>query len=419
MQNFLNLKSPSEFWQIVQDNIYFDELDKEEIGFESSTGRILAENIKSRENLPAFDRSTVDGYAVKSADVQGVSQSLPAYLNLVGSIKMGKKADLKIESGETAYIPTGGMLPEGADCVIMVEHTENISDSKVEIFKTAGVGENIIKKGEEIKKDEIIFKKGRRIKARDIGIFAGLGITEFKVYRKPKVALISTGDELIKPDKEIQFGEIRDINTYTITSLLEELKVDVVQAGIIEDTYEKLKNSIKEYLDLNLVLVSGGSSAGLKDVTVDVINELGDPGVLVHGVKIKPGKPTILGQINKTPIMGLPGHPGSAWIITNKFVSPLIRLISGEYDIINIQENIERQRVKQLAVLNRNLSSDKGRQQIVPVKLIKEKGDLIASPLLGKSSFMRIFSEADGYLEIEAGSEGVPKGQEVVIYLFN
>jgi len=417
-QKFLDLKSIEQFWKIVEKKLGIKPNKKEMISFKESINRILAQDIKATENLPAFDRSTVDGYAVKSQDIQGVSQSLPTYLNLIGSIKMGEKADLEIEDGQAAYIPTGAMLPKGADCVVMVEQTENISDHMVEIYQTAGVGENIIKKGEEIKKGEVILKKGHRVRPRDMGIFAGLGITEFAVYKKSSVAIISTGDELVEPEEKMKFGEIRDINTYTISYLLSEINAEVTQVGIIEDTYEKLKSSIEKYLDYDLILVSGGSSAGLKDVTVDVINELGEPGVLVHGLKVKPGKPTILGKINNTPIMGLPGHPGSAWIIANKFVLPLVKLLSGQYDVNNVRKNINKEDIIQPAILSRNISSDKGREEIIPVLIEEKEGEKFAKPLLGKSSFMRIFIESDGYLEIEVAKEGIEKGQKVNVYLF-
>jgi len=417
-QKFLDLKSIEQFWKIVEKKLGIKPNKKEMINFKESINSILAQDIKATENLPAFDRSTVDGYAVKSQDIQGVSQSLPTYLNLIGSIKMGEKADLEIEDGQAAYIPTGAMLPKGADCVVMVEQTENISDHMVEIYQTAGVGENIIKKGEEIKKGEVILKKGHRIRPRDMGIFAGLGITEFAVYKKSSVAIISTGDELVEPEEKMKFGEIRDINTYTISYLLSEINAEVTQVGIIEDTYEKLRSSIEKYLDYDLILVSGGSSAGLKDVTVDVINELGEPGVLVHGLKVKPGKPTILGKINNTPIMGLPGHPGSAWIIANKFVLPLVKLLSGQYDVNNVRKNINKEDIIQPAILSRNISSDKGREEIIPVLIEEKEGEKFAKPLLGKSSFMRIFIESDGYLEIEVAKEGIEKGQKVNVYLF-
>ncbi len=419
MENFLDLKDPSEFWKTIKEHINLKELEKEEVYFENSINRVLAEDIKALENLPSFPRSTVDGYAARSKDLQGVSESLPAYLDLIGEVEMGEETKLTIKEGEAVYIPTGGMLPEGADCVVMVEHTEKISNTLIECYSSAGVGENIIKKGEEIEKGEMIFKKSKRVKPRDLGAMAGLGITEVLVYKKPKIAIISTGDELISPEKDLQFGQIRDINTYTISSLLKKAGVDVIKAGIIEDTYQNLKQSIEKYLKADLILVSGGSSAGIKDITVDVINELGQPGVLIHGLKVKPGKPTILGQINQTPIMGLPGHPGSAWMITNKFVKPLVKAICGEYDVEIIESEIEKDLTSQSAVLNRNLSSDRGRNEAVPVKILQKKDKVYADPILGKSSFMRIFIESDGYIEIESESEGLKKGTNVDIINFN
>ncbi|MDZ7671865.1 MAG: gephyrin-like molybdotransferase Glp [Halanaerobiales bacterium] len=419
MQNFLDLKNTSEFWAEVKENINIKKQKLEKINYENSVNRILAENLVSNENLPAFNRSTVDGYAVCASDLKGISESLPAYLDVIGSIEMGKKTDLKIKEGQAAYIPTGAMLPEGADGVIMVEYTEKISDKMIECSRSVGVGENIIKKGEEVKKDELILKKGHKIKPRDMGVLAGLGFNELEVYEKPEVVIISTGDELIPPDKEIKFGQIRDINTYTIGALLKEAGASVNKVGIIEDTYQSLKESVKNHLTSDLILVSGGSSAGIKDMTVDVINELGKPGVLIHGLKVKPGKPTILGQINETPVMGLPGHPGSAWIISNLFVKPLVKLLSGEYNIENIESNISKDSIKRKAILDRNISSDKGRKEIIPVKEVYRKENIYAKPLLGKSSFMKVFIDSDGYIVIESGLEGLNKGDQVDIIYFN
>jgi len=419
MYDFLNLKSSSEFWKEVKENINIKRPVIEKIDFKDSVGRIIAENLVSSENLPAFNRSTVDGYAVCASDLKGISESLPAYLDVVGSIEMGKEADLEIKEGQAAYIPTGAMLPDGADSVIMIEYTEEVSDDMIECYKSLGVGENIIKKGEEVKKDELILKKGHKIKARDMGVLAGLGFNELKVNKKPEVVIISTGDELIPPDKEIKFGQIRDINTYTISSLLNKAGASVNQVGIIKDTYKNLKETVKQYLYADLILVSGGSSAGIKDMTVDVINELGKPGVLIHGLKVKPGKPTILGQIDKTPIMGLPGHPGSSWIISNLFVKPLVKILSGEYDLDNIEDNIRKNSIKRSAILDRNISSDKGRKEIIPVKEVYKNNQIYAKPLLGKSSFMKVFIDSDGYIIIESGLEGLSKEDEVDIIYFD
>ncbi|MFO7815198.1 MAG: molybdopterin molybdotransferase MoeA [Halanaerobiales bacterium] len=419
MRNFLDLKTAKEFWTTVKEQIELRNLKKEMVNFENSINRVLADEIIASVNLPSFNRSTVDGYAVRSRDIQGVSESLPAYLDLIGEVVMGKVTKLLVQEGEAVYIPTGGMLPEGADCVVMVEHTEKISEKLVECHSSVGVGENIIKKGEEIEKGELIFNQGHRIKPRDMGALAGLGYTNVKVNEKPKIIIISTGDELIPPGKKLKFGQIRDINTHTISSLLKETGVEVIKAGIIEDTYSKLKQSIKDHLDADLILVSGGSSAGIKDITVDVIDKLGKPGVLIHGLKVKPGKPTILGQIDKTPIMGLPGHPGSAWMITNKFVKPFVKIIGGEYDVNEIENEIKKDLIKQSGVLNRNLSSKRGREETVPVKIIEKDGKIYADPILGKSSFMRIFIESKGYIEIESENEGLKKGTDVEIIYFN
>ena len=201
--------------------------------------------------------------------------------------------------------------------------------------------------------------------------------------------------------------------------MLKKVGASVIQVGIIEDTYQSLKNTVKKYLYADLILVSGGSSAGIKDMTVDVINELGKPGVLIHGLKVKPGKPTILGKINDTPIMGLPGHPGSAWIISNLFVKPLVKVISGEYDIDSIEDNIEKETIKRKVILDRNISSDKGRKEVIPVKEVFKNEKIYAKPILGKSSFMKVFIDSDGYIEIDSNLEGLNKGDEVDIIYFD
>ncbi|MCF8009367.1 MAG: molybdopterin molybdotransferase MoeA [Halanaerobiales bacterium] len=418
MEGFLDLKTPEYFWETVKKELSGKNLEIKSIYFEDSINRILSQDIISKENLPDFNRSTVDGYALRSKDVRGVSASLPGYFSIIGEVKMGKNTDITIKKGQTAYIPTGGMLPAGADCVAMVEYTEKISEDMIECNKSYGVGDNIIKKGEEIKKGEIIFKKGYKFTSRDLGVLAGLGLVNFEVFKKPEVVIISTGDELVEPWSDLKFGEIRDINTYTLSSLFKRIGAEVIKVGIIKDSYSVLKENIKKYLDKDLILVSGGSSAGIKDITVDVINELGSPGVLIHGLKVKPGKPTILGLVNGTPIMGLPGHPGSAWMIANKFVGPLLKILTGEYDKNDIVKEINKDLIKEKAVLTKSISSDKGREEVIPVKKIYSD-KIKAEPLLGKSSFMRIFIESDRYIEIESSSEGIDKGKEVELIKFN
>ncbi|MFW5749169.1 MAG: molybdopterin molybdotransferase MoeA [Halanaerobium sp.] len=307
MREFLELNPPEKFWQEIKSFLKERPLKTENLNLDNGLDRILAEDIYSPVDLPPFSRSTVDGYAVKAADTAGASASMPTYFEIAGSIEMGEKTELKIKSGEAAAIPTGGMLPEGADAVLMIEDTEKIEENTIESFKSLAAGDNLVQKAEDIAEGELLFKKGHKIMARDIGALAGLGITEFNGAARAKVSVISTGDELIAAEAEAKAGQIRDINSYSITSYLNKIGAEAEKVGIIEDEFESLKKAVKNELDRDLVLISGGSSVGIKDMTIDLLNSLGQPGVLLHGLAIKPGKPTILAIIEGTIVIGLPG----------------------------------------------------------------------------------------------------------------
>lgn len=414
MSEFLHLKTPKEFWEIVNKNIDVNSIPVETVSFRECNGRILAEDVISPIDLPPFSRSTVDGFAVKSKDTFGASESMPVYLNIKGEVLMGKEARIKINEGEALKIPTGGMMPEGADAVIMIEYTEYIDKNMIEVSSSVGVGENVIHKGEDISKGKVLLNRGRRVRPQDIGAFAGLGMTEIKVYKKPKVAVIATGDELVPPEKEPKEGKIRDINSYTIGSTLNSIGAEVRYVGIIPDNFNSLKQCIEGNLDCDMILVSGGSSVGVKDMTVEVLNSLRGPGVLVQGISIKPGKPTIFAVSEGKPILGLPGHPSSSWIITQLIVKPLVENLMGLKERL-IQCNIK-------AKLSRNLDSDKGREEYIPVRLIEniENGEksYIAEPIVGESAMITNFVEADGYIRIKAGKEGLNKDETVEVYLY-
>jgi molybdopterin molybdotransferase len=416
MREFLELNPPETFWEKAKEYLIDKSFSSEKLNLDSALGRITAEDIVSEVDLPPFSRSTVDGYAVKAEDTQGASAAMPTYLEIIGSIEMGEKTDLSLSSGEAAAVPTGGMLPEGANAVLMIENTEKIDETMIESSKSLAVGENLVEKAEDIAKGEVLLKKGHKIMARDIGALAGLGITNINCFSKPKVSIISTGDELIPPEANAEEGQIRDINSFSISAYLNKLGADCNRVGIVEDKFESLRNSVKDNLDSELILISGGSSVGIKDMTIDLLNSLGEPGVILHGLSIKPGKPTILSVIDGTIVIGLPGHPASSWTVTAVLVSEIVRVLTGEKDVTELTGRDKK--IYFEAELSRNLVSDKGREEYIPVKVYKnEDGKLIADPILGKSSLITNLVEGNAVLKIESYQEGKNKGEIVKLSL--
>lgn len=416
MREFLELNPPETFWEKAKEYLKDKSFSSEKLNLDSALGRITAEDIVSEVDLPPFSRSTVDGYAVKAEDTQGASAAMPTYLEIIGSVEMGEKTALSLSSGEAAAVPTGGMLPEGANAVLMIENTEKIDETMIESSKSLAVGENLVEKAEDIAKGEVLLKKGHKIMARDIGALAGLGITNINCFSKPKISIISTGDELIPPEANAEEGQIRDINSFSISAYLNKLGADCNRVGIVEDKFESLRDSVKDNLDSELILISGGSSVGIKDMTIDLLNSLGEPGVILHGLSIKPGKPTILSVIDGTIVIGLPGHPASSWTVTAVLVSEIVRVLTGEKDVTELTGRDKK--IYFEAELSRNLVSDKGREEYIPVKVYKnEDGKLIADPILGKSSLITNLVEGNAVLKIESYQEGKNKGEIVKLSL--
>jgi molybdopterin molybdotransferase len=386
----------------------------ERIPIEEAYNRILSEDIYSQENLPGFKRSTMDGYAVYSADTFGASESLPVYLSIKGTIKMGLPAEIKINRGEAAEIPTGGMLPDGTDAVVMYEHTNRISDEMVEILKSVAPGENIVMEDEDVKAGQVVLRKGHRLRPHDIGALAGIGITEVNVYKKPVVSIVSTGDEIVPPTEPLSPGQVRDINSYNLYGLINQHGGMAVKKGIIRDEYSTLKKVLEEAIaDSKMVLITGGSSVGTRDYVSRIIDELGDPGVLFHRVTIKPGKPLISGMVNNTPVFGLPGHPVAVTVCFDNFVLPLLKRLTGEDNKPYIPDS----RIIK-AKITHNLSSPIGREDHVRVKVEQRNGSLWAIPILGKSGLITTLVEADGIIVIPQHSSGIYEGDEVEVRLF-
>ncbi len=401
LKNHLNLK------KITRVNI-------EVVDIKGALHSILAEEIVAPANLPGFNRSTMDGYAIRVEDSFGATDSLPSYLKIMGEIKMGAKPELKISPGEAVKISTGGMLPEGANAVMMLEYTEQIDDSTIEIRKSISPWENIVREDEDLKAGEIILRKGHRLRPQDIGVLAGIGKINVKIYRKPKIAIISTGNEIIPAEGKPRIGQIRDINSYTLGACIEEAGGVPVYRGIIKDEVILLEQEIKRTIKedkVEAIIISGGSSVGIRDVTLEVLNKLGKPGVLIHGVSVKPGKPTILAIADNRPIFGLPGHPVSAMIIFHLFVGPLISwLQEGQYNYNSVKE-IE-------AELTCNIVSDSGREDYVRVFIYKEGEKFYADPILGKSGLISTMVRASGLIKIGLNIEGLEKGSKVMVRLF-
>lgn len=381
----------------------------EEVNILDALDRTLSEEIISNINVPEFNRSTVDGYAIKSSDSHGASETMPSFLNVVGEVKMGEVSQVTINPGEAAYVPTGGMIPKGADGVVMIEHIDKLDDNTIFVFKPITVGENMIYKGDDIKSGEAVLNKNKVLNGLDIGSLAAMGISNVKVYKRPKFSIISTGDEIIDLDEELEMGKIRDINGYALDSLVKSLGGEVVLRKIVKDDFHLLQSNMSEALDISdIILISGGSSVGARDYTCDVINSFKGEGVFVHGVSIKPGKPTIMGEGNGKMIFGLPGHPVSSIVVFKVFVEDIVRRLMG------IKENKNTRR----AIIDYNFHSNPGKETYQMVILEEREDGLVATPNFGKSGMITLLSKSSGYIVIGEDEEGVNKGEEREVYLF-
>ena len=409
MPEFLTLKPPREALTTFFDHLTFDPK-PETIPVEDSLDRILFFAVRADVPIPAFRRSTVDGFAVHAADTYGASESLPAYLPLVGEVPMGAAPDFALQPGECAVIHTGGMLPEGADAVIMIEYTQQAGEKEIELLRAVAVGENLIEIGEDVQAGEEVIPAGTRLRPAEIGGLMALGITEVEVGRKPLVGILSSGDEVVHPSEPIAPGQVRDINSYTLQALVRQAGGEAKLYGVSADKKSALAELVtRAYRECDAVVVTAGSSASVRDLTAMVIDELGEPGVLVHGVNVRPGKPTILGVCDQKPVIGLPGNPVSALVIAVLFVVPLLRRMLGERDRRNTPV-VE-------AELEINLSSQSGREEWVAVTLIETESGLVASPVFGKSNLIFTLVRAEGLVKVPADANGLAAGSKVSVYL--
>ncbi len=406
---FFQVKSVEETFALINEMVE-PLTEKMTLSLPEALHYVLADDVYVRENVPPFRRSTVDGYAVKARDSFGASASRPGVLTGVGEGRRGQAPDRALKSGEAMYVPTGGMLPEGSDAVIMIEHCEDM-DGLLNVYRQAAPGENVISVGEDLKEGTILLPKGTRLRPQELAALASQGITEVPVYRKPVVGYLSTGDEIVPAEKEhLQIGEIRDMNAAAIGGLVKEWGLEFRYGGIVKDKREEFEEKARAMLQqTDCLVISGGSSVGTKDYSVEVIDSLGSPGVFVHGVSVKPGKPTILSMAGKKPVIGLPGHPASAMIIFNLFGKAVLDRL----------QSLEPDRARTvMAAVTKNVPSSAGRTDYVRVRLFEENGQLYAEPIFGKSGLISTLVKSDGILEVPEQSEGILKGATVPIILF-
>ncbi len=377
-------------------------------------GRVIAEDLYSQVDLPHFDRAGMDGYAVKTKDTFGASPSLPAYLKLVGTVEMGKEITRPLGQGEAMRISTGGMLPPDSDGVVMIEYTEEVAGNRVEVHRGVSPWQNMIQIGDDIKKGELVFRQGRRLRAHDLGALTGIGISTLTVHQKPRVALISTGDEIVEAKEEPLPGQVRNINQHSLAGLIEECGAELKDLGVFHDDRDALAQALEMALQwADLVLLSGGSSMGVRDIALEAIFSLREAGVIFHGISVSPGKPTLFAKVAGKPLLGLPGYPVSALVIFDLFGAPLIRTLGGE-DSSSACQFPKMTR----AVLKTNIASQTGREDYVRVSLEKVKEQLYAVPLPNKSGAIFTLVKADGMIKIDLNQEGIEQGEEVDVMLF-
>jgi len=419
MPEFLTLLPPDEAREKLLSHLPALEPASEIIDVASSLGRVTAEDIRAPHPLPDFRRSTVDGFAVRAKDTYGASDSLPAYLALVGEVPMGDAPKSLLESGQCMTIHTGGMLPEGADAIVMLEYTQVASvgegstgpKDEIEILRAVAEGENVIAIGEDVSQGQVVQPKGSLMRPAEIGGLMALGITKLRVSKSVRVGLISSGDEVVSPGESPHPGQVRDINSYTLGALVTKAGGEPVHYGIVKDTFDALQETAARALkECDAVVITAGSSASTRDMTADVIDTLGEPGVLVHGVNTRPGKPTILGVSDGKAVIGLPGNPVSALVNGYLFVVPLVEKLLG----VN-----QRPRASLRAKLSVNLASQAGREDWWPVKLIadSETGKWQAEPIFGKSNLIFTLAAADGLLRIPPDATGLSAGEQVEVIL--
>jgi molybdopterin molybdotransferase len=410
MPEFLKLQPPFIALEAFLTTIPASRLGTEKINTIDGLGRVLANDFFSPHPLPEFQRSTVDGYAVRATDTHGASESMPAILKMAGEAPMGKAPEMKVKDGQAFLIHTGGMIPAGADAVVMLENSQLNNGSDLEIYRAVSKNENVILVGEDVNQGDLVIHAGRVIRPVEIGGLMSFGATQVDVIAKPKVGILSSGDEVIPPHLKPTTGQVRDINTSTMSAIVIEAGGLPVAYPIVPDSEEALTQAVmKAYDECDVVLITAGSSASTRDLTSNVIAKLGKPGVLAHGVNVRPGKPTILAVCDGKPVIGLPGNPVSALVIADIFVRPVIR------KLLRITDKFFKPLIT--ARLKANVASASGREDWVPVILSDVEEGKEAEPIFFKSNLIFNLVRANALLHIPADVTGLQAGENVQVEL--
>jgi molybdopterin molybdotransferase len=411
MSDFFRLKTREEVLELFS---RFNSLEKTAVPLADAWNRVLAETVCAAADVPEFSRATMDGYAVRSRETFGAQMGNPAWLTVSGEVAMGEEARLPLEPGQVRRIATGGMLPSGADAVVMVEYTQELADGTVEIYRSVAPLENVVQRGEDVMAGSALLLAGQWLRPQDLGLLAALGVTQVAVRRRPRVAIIGTGDEIVPVEAVLKPGQMRDANSYALGAQVAAMGGVPLLLGLVSDRLEALTAKMAEALQAgDLILVSGGSSVGARDLAIAAIQSFPESEILVHGVAISPGKPTILARMGDKPLMGLPGHPVSAMVIMEVLVRSLLARLLG---CLKPAQTWGR---KVSATLSRNLASTPGREDFIRVQLRSDGEIRWAEPVLGKSGLISTMVKADGLLCIPLNTEGLEKGERVEVLLFH
>lgn len=400
----LNVKTPEEVLRIIREE--FETLtDRTElVPLGCAVGRVLAEDVAASEYVPDFNRSTVDGFAVRARDTFGCSDAIPAMLTLTGEVRMGEGALLTLAPETCCAVPTGGAVPEGADSVVMLEFTEDYGDGTIGIGKPAAPGQNMIFRGDDVFPGKVVLNRGRLLGSQDVGALAAIGRAEVPVVRRLQVGIISTGDELVPPKEAPGPGQVRDVNSPLLEAMLTAFGAETVNYGIVRDDEALLRETAERAArECDAVLLSGGSSVGVKDATCRIIETMGR--LLFHGIAIKPGKPTILGKVGNKPLVGLPGHPVAVYCIAKLFVLPLLARLSGR----------SMTAYRTVAKLTESVSANHGRAQCLCVRMELRDDGFWAHPIRAKSGLITALAGADGFFCISRDCEGLPREAEIQV----
>ncbi|MFC1868052.1 gephyrin-like molybdotransferase Glp [Thermodesulfobacteriota bacterium] len=407
---FFKVKTSEEVFEILKG---FHPVEEERVVLEKALGRVLSKEVISPEDLPGFYRSTMDGYAVRARDTFGTTESVPVPLEVAGEVIMGRVPAVTAGPGKAVKISTGGMLPENSDGVVMLEYCHALDDKSIEVSRTISPWENVIRPDDDLKKGAKVLDGGHLLRPQDLGVLSGLGISGVSVYKKPTVAIISTGDEVIPADRRPKPGQVRDINSYTLSAFCRRSGATPLILGLCKDSFEQLRDMVAQGLDrADTVWLSGGSSMGTRDLTMEVFESFENMDLLAHGISISPGKPTIIARIGTKAVFGLPGHTASAMVVAEVFLNPFLSWLAGE-------KSIRKNNIFQVeAELSQNVESASGRDDYIRVKLNREGKKLIAVPIFGKSGLISTLVDAHGLLRVDRYTEGLYQGQKVKVMPF-